>query len=81
MAPKSRCEGTLVVVVYHEASFGEGLSKSSRLGQSENSVANIKLNQTVGIDKFLQVVFVDEVPGYVGGFNADILWAVSGVWR
>ena len=41
-----------------------------------NAVANIKVNPTVGIDKVLQVVSVNEVLGYVGEFDVDILWAV-----
>ena len=46
--------------------------------QTVNAVANLKVNPTVGIDKFLWVVFVDKVLGYVGELDAYIFWAVQG---
>ena len=46
------------------------------MGQSVNTVVNLKVNPTVGIDKVLQVLFIYEVLRYVGKFDADILRAV-----
>ena len=46
------------------------------MGQAVNTVADLKVNPTVGIEKVLQVVFIDEVLGCVGYFDADILRAV-----
>ena len=76
VSPEPRCEGALVVVVDFDALFYEGLCQSSRLWQAINAVANLKVNPTVGIDGFLQVVFVDKVLGYVGEFDAYIFRAV-----
>ena len=39
---------------------------------------NLKVNPTVGIDKILQVVFVDIVLGSVGNLDAYIFQAV--IW-
>ena len=46
------------------------------MGQAVNAVENLKVNPTVGIDKVLQFVFVNEVLGYVVEFNANILRAI-----
>ena len=66
----------MVVVVNLLALFYEDLCQSSRLGQAINAVANMKVNPTVGIDEFLQVVFVDKVLGYVENLDAYIFQAV-----
>ena len=76
--PEPRCEGAVVVVVNLEALFKEGLCQISRLWQAVNTVVNLKVNPTVGIDEVLQVVFVDKVLGYVGKIDAYIFRAVLG---
>ena len=42
------------------------------MGQAVNAVENLKVNPTVGIDKVLQVVFVDAILGHVGEFDAFV---------
>ena len=50
--------------------------QSSRLWKAVNAVVNLKVYPTVGINKVLQVVFVDKVLGYVGNLDAYIFQAV-----
>ena len=46
------------------------MCQSSILWQAVNVVVNMKVNPTVGINKVVQVVFVDKFLGHVGELDA-----------
>ena len=39
---------------------------------------DLKLNPNVGVNRVVQVIFVNKVLGYVGELDAYIFWAVEG---